>query len=178
MLLKRGRPGAKCDPWLRWATQGLTMDGPVRLATNDFFSFCIKHFTMKADGRFHRCTEIICPCGKHSPQCFNGKLILSFLPCFGLSVGRPRTLHFSQHCCQYDILTPAREIESEVWVTRLWTFSHPPLSIKSPRGRRDDVRQHTVTYPYHLWCLSNILWCYRVCRKKPHDDTKMIWLKL
>ena len=28
------------------------------------------------------------------------------------------------------------KIESEVWVTRLWNLSHPPVSIKSPASRR------------------------------------------
>ena len=26
--MKYGRPVAKCDPWIQWATQGPTMDGP------------------------------------------------------------------------------------------------------------------------------------------------------
>ena len=72
LLLKLGPLGAKCDLWILWATQGLAMYGPVLLATNEFFRFCKKkYFRMKADRRFHGCPEIICPCGKHSPQYFN-----------------------------------------------------------------------------------------------------------
>ena len=51
VLLKRGRPGAKCDLWILWATQGLTMYGPVLLATNKFFRFCKKKIFQNESGQ-------------------------------------------------------------------------------------------------------------------------------
>ena len=77
-------PGRQMRPMNYCATQGLTMDGPVRLATNAFLRFCRTYFRFKADRRFYRCTDIICPCGKHSPQRCNGKKNRTvFLPWFG-----------------------------------------------------------------------------------------------
>ena len=52
----------------------------VRLVTNEFVRFCQKYFWMKADRRFHRCTDTMCPCGKHSR---NGKKSYRVLPWFG-----------------------------------------------------------------------------------------------
>ena len=43
-----------------------TTDGAF--GENDFLGFCIKHFGMKAHRKFHRCTDIICPCDKHISQ--------------------------------------------------------------------------------------------------------------
>ena len=45
VLLKYGRPVAKCDPWIHWATQGPTIDGPF----GDQWRFCRKYFRMKLD---------------------------------------------------------------------------------------------------------------------------------
>ena len=54
------------------------------------------------------------------------------------------------------------KIESEVWVTRLWNLSHPPVSIKSPASRRKmRVPHQTIltdsdhTLLYHKLVLSN-----------------------
>ena len=57
-----------------------TMDGAFW--ENDFLWFCMKHFGMKVDRKFHRCTDFICPCGKHSSQYCNGKNLIVF--CHGL----------------------------------------------------------------------------------------------
>ena len=57
-----------------------TTDGAF--GENYFWGFCMKHFGMKADKKFHRCTDIICPCDKHISQYCNGKNLIVF--CHGL----------------------------------------------------------------------------------------------
>ena len=52
VLLKHGRPVAKCDPWIQQATQDPTMDGPF----GDQWILCVlqKNFGRKVDRQLHR----------------------------------------------------------------------------------------------------------------------------
>ena len=58
VLLKYGRPVAKCDPWIQRETQGPTMDGPFG---DQWILYVLqkKYFGRKVDRQLRRCTDII-----------------------------------------------------------------------------------------------------------------------
>ena len=59
VLLKYGRPVAKCDPWIHRATQGLTIDGPFG---NQWILKVLQKMLRNEKGRrFRRCTDVKCP---------------------------------------------------------------------------------------------------------------------
>ena len=103
---------------------------------------------MKGGRRFHRRTDIICPCGKHSPQYCEGKNVIMF--CHGL--GHFVTGHGSMietfTVDSYYLRTPFRGQHSKIWILVLFIDHGPSRLTNHPeRTRRWTTQPSTMGGP-------------------------------
>ena len=105
----------------------------VRLGDNEYFRFCLKYFGMKADRRFHRSTDIVCPCSKDSPQYYNGKK--SYLFAMDLSHFVPRHGMVWLIPLPEILIVSEQYLEDNIQKYEYWSFSLIPWMTNHPELR-------------------------------------------